>query len=356
MTNKMKPVIGILFDPQMSRAVTRKRTGTERLRFYHKAANKLGIDLFYTSLSQIDLKKRRAKGSLYRGGTLRTKTIALPSVFHNRSMPFDAGGKRKLRALSKYTSIFNRQTRYSKLKIHRLLRGNEHLKPHLPDTAPLNRKTLSSMMHKHDYLFLKPSSGSIGKGIYTLTKRSEKIWVLQASRKKNIVSSGEVYGNLKRRIRFSRYLVQEGIRLAKYGGRPFDLRVSIQRDDSGDWQVTGMVGKVAARGKKVTNIGSGGRAVRAAKLFRSLGLDPDTVSSSVRSVSLDAAKHLSQKLRGLADLGLDIGIDKSGKPYFIEMNGRDQRYSFREAGMRDTWYKTFENPLSYAAYLARRKS
>ncbi|MHA7748742.1 MULTISPECIES: YheC/YheD family protein [Paenibacillus] len=54
-----------------------------------------------------------------------------------------------------------------------------------------------------------------------------------------------------------------------------------------------------------------------------------------------------------ADLGLDIGVDQNGGIKFIEVNGRDQRYSFRKAKMHTTFYKTYETPLKYAKFLLK---
>lgn len=47
------------------------------------------------------------------------------------------------------------------------------------------------------------------------------------------------------------------IALATYKGRPYDLRVSVQRGTTGKWQVTGVVGKVAGAGRHVTNVAKG---------------------------------------------------------------------------------------------------
>ncbi|WP_376768681.1 YheC/YheD family protein [Paenibacillus foliorum] len=45
--------------------------------------------------------------------------------------------------------------------------------------------------------------------------------------------------------------------LATYEGRPFDLRISVQRDASGEWQLTGIVAKIASKKTLLTNIAQG---------------------------------------------------------------------------------------------------
>ena len=57
--------------------------------------------------------------------------------------------------------------------------------------------------------------------------------------------------------------------LATKNGRPFDLRVMVQRHPNAHWQVTGMLAKVAGKGFIVTNIRrSGGKVVTVENAIR----------------------------------------------------------------------------------------
>ncbi|MNC32658.1 hypothetical protein D3C75_810200 [compost metagenome] len=46
-----------------------------------------------------------------------------------------------------------------------------------------------------------------------------------------------------------------------------------------------------------------------------------------------------------------MGVDRAGRVKFIEMNGRDQRYSFRKAGMHAEFFRTYRTPMAYAKRL-----
>jgi len=63
---------------------------------------------------------------------------------------------------------------------------------------------------------------------------------------------------------------------------------------------------------------------------------------------------LGKKLPGLADIGFDMGIDKSGEIKLIEMNGRDQRITFKKAKLANTFYRTYLTPLQYAKFLLKK--
>jgi hypothetical protein len=127
----------------------------------------------------------------------------------------------------------------------------------------------------------------------------------------------------------------------------------VQRDAVGEWQITGIVAKVASKKSFLTNVAQGGKVHRLERILESeySHLEEQEVLNSISEFSLRVACHLGNNLPHMADLGLDVGITLDGFPMFIECNGKDQRYSFREADMRDEWKATYYNPMAYAKYL-----
>lgn len=148
-------------------------------------------------------------------------------------------------------------------------------------------------------------------------------------------------------------MVQQCLPLATIKGRPFDLRISVQRGANGEWGVTGVVAKVASSKQFLTNVAQGGRLRTLTDILNAEypHLDQEIVCRDVTDFSLLVAQQLSIDLPNLADIGLDIAITKDGYPLFIECNGKDQRYSFREANMQECWQATYYNPMAYAKFM-----
>lgn len=71
----------------------------------------------------------------------------------------------------------------------------------------------------------------------------------------------------------------------------------------------------------------------------------------IYDLSLEICQTLEKSHPGFADAGLDIGIDQRGKPWFIEVNFRDLRYSFRSAGEPQMFQNTYFHPMCYAKFL-----
>jgi hypothetical protein len=211
------------------------------------------------------------------------------------------------------------------------------------------------MMSRFASLYIKPQSSSIGRGVIKASRKPGGRWYVQLPSKSFTAGRGAAEHSIDRVARRKHYLIQKAIPLAAYNGKPYDIRVSVQRSTGGGWQVTGMVGKVARRGSHVTNVARGGSVKRCDQLFRGSSLNAASASHSIKSMSLGMVRYLSKRLDRLADVGLDVGITSAGKPYLIELNCRDQRYSFKKANMNDTFYNTYANPLRYAKHVLSRK-
>lgn len=345
--------MGILVDGEVFRGIRHKRTGRENIALYNKAAAKQGMSLVYMSLGHIRPPSGKVMACRWKKGKYTYGKLAIPSVIHNRSMPFSKSARKRLSWLNKTRFVFNAKTRYSKYDIHNMLR--ERFAAHLPATVRYAKHRLPGMMAKYDGLFLKPESGSVGEGILQMKKLPAGTWRLIRQGKRYTGSTQKIRSLVHRIIGRKRYLIQQAIPLARYNNKPYDIRVTVQRGADGDWQLVGMFGKVARKGSGITNVARGGTVRRTDDLFRHSFPYPSLVSANVRQLSLAMARHLGTKLKRLADVGLDMGVDDSGKVYLIEMNARDQRYGFKLAGMRQAYRSTYENPILYGKFVMRSR-
>ncbi len=153
--------------------------------------------------------------------------------------------------------IFNDWNRYGKWDVHTILMKNEELRPHLPETKRASSVNFIEMMEKHKELIIKPNSGSLGGGVVMVEKKDNERWEVCYNQKREAFTNDwpEI---IRKKVTNKNYIIQERIPLAEFQGSPFDLRVSVQKNGFGEWQVTGVVGKVAKIGNYVTNVAKGG--------------------------------------------------------------------------------------------------
>lgn len=357
----VNPYVGILVNDSLYAGIPLGSTKYEAIQFYSDAGREYGITPCYFRMQDVHIHTMRAHAYVQRGKHYHREWIPLPKVIHNRAIYLDHASDQELESWTQHgIHVFNRWNRYSKLQIHQILLLDETIRPHLPGTFPATLKNMKVMMSAYDSIIIKPTNSSIGRGvmkmdrtpggwqlIYPATlKISNKIWRQVRFRKQLPLT-------LLRKIQSRAYLVQQRLPLATYDGRPFDMRVSVQRGGSGDWSVTGIVAKVASRKLFLTNVAQGGEIKTLPDILASdyPFLNTRSVCEQLAQFSLQVARHLSRHLPHLSDLGLDVGITADGYPLFIECNGKDQRYSFREADMMEEWKATYYNPMAYAKYL-----
>lgn len=353
--------VGILLNASVyDRMCQGKSTGHEQIFFYEEAAAAHGLELCYLKLSSLAAgrPKDRVPALVRQGSHFTRRVVETPAVIHNRAIHLDSRSRSRLETLSRRgTDIFNLHTRYDKLMLHRLLEQNPVIRPHLPLTERAVPAMLEQLMREYPALIVKPSNGSVGQGIMLLSLSEQGKWRWKYRSAKTGAWRTQYFrsrlpAELVRRLRKRSYLVQYFLPLAKYQGRPFDIRVSVQKDESGLWQTTGMVAKVARTGAFLTNVAQGGKVATMEQIFADFpGWNGAELQDRISQLSLQIAEFLDSRLPGLADLGLDMGIMEDGHLIFIEANGRDQRYSFGEAGMHEVWKAVYRNPLGYARFL-----
>ncbi|SDX16283.1 Glycosyltransferase Family 4 [Marininema mesophilum] len=345
--------VGVLISRPFFKDCLRGRFLFESFDLYKTHAYRAGIEPVFFRLSDISFQDRTVWGVVGKGESYERRRVPLPGLIHNRVKPMfgDLDRWSRLRDLPGVT-LFNEDNRLDKWVVHRMLREDPVVSEHLPETARASVSAMNELFLRHRSLYLKPSNKSLGMGIRRLERRGEKVNVILAERRKQfLLERTSLMNKLDRWTSGGSYLLQQGLRLITYNNKPVDIRVSVQRGADGEWVVSGMVAKVGPAGGVTTNVALGGKAHLLDPILKTLGKDLEKTREEISRVTIRAAEVLAKSNPGLADLGLDVGIDDLGRVWIIEVNGRDFRITFRQAKDWTAWSNTFARPMQYAAFL-----
>lgn len=196
------------------------------------------------------------------------------------------------------------------------------MKHYVPDTDWLKPSSLQRMLQAYSSVYIKPDVGRKGTGIIRVKKLNAKQAEIYYQQTRSLCSPDEVLPQIQRILNpKKKYIIQQGVDLATYRQRPFDVRVVLQKP-LGRWRATLMSAKVAPhKSSIVTNIAKGAKDHNLYKLLRET--DQSLNSSEVMRDLLDVSYQIAQILDSrypLKILGLDLGVDKKGKVWFIEAN------------------------------------
>lgn len=224
----------------------------------------------------------------------------------------------------------------------KVLLGNDDVRTHILDTRKFSKSALKTMLKLYGMVYVKPEIGTYGKGVIRAEQRREDEYTYQlGTTEKSFWDYETFYHSLLRATSKKSYLIQKGIHLVKYKKLCFDIRVMVQLSPKGDWETTGLIGRVAAPEKIVTNYHSGGKLMDVKRLFGShlSSSEIEKVMIKLDKLGVATAKHLHTKYPGIRQIGLDIGFDDSWIPWIIEVNTNPDPYIFNKLSDKSMYRK-----------------
>lgn len=359
------PVIGIMTGV-INRPASPFGSRTEYIKQIMRAGNKSGIIYAFTPRS-INWEDGTVIGYfLNKAGNFTRRKVSLPDVVHNR-LPSRAQEKSaqiiqiKERLMRRRIPLFN-WSFFDKWDVYHMLEGTSEAKKYVPESiiGPSSDQ-IKQMLEHHKFIYLKPTSGSLGKGIYRLTHNSKKGYFARFRRNgKNVLLRFKTFSDMMkllgyRKGRLSKYVAQQGVRLVEIDKCPIDFRYHLVKNGQGKWVVAGIGAKKAGRGAVTTHIRSGGRLLTPEQALRRIYNDEQ--ASKVLSQSKEAAIKLAEAIERnypylLGELGLDIGIDNKNHIWMFEANAKPGRSIFKHPSLKEQGKSTIHYLIEYCSYLS----
>lgn len=295
-----------------------------------------------------------------------TFILPFPDVIYDRGL-FPRGIKRSSasqarKILRNYPGVklFN-PAFFGKWKTHKLLSKHDELQKYLPDTRFFTSPAdVTELLEIHGTVFLKPSGGSSGRGIIRisggLNGYAANYRTARHVRRVEFKDTEKLKHYIQQFVGETRYIVQQGLSLAKIHDRPFDIRVLMQRNLEGLWKRTGMAARVAGEGNYISNIHAGGNAVKISSLLPLVFPDHKKVQAirtEINRVTSLIASWVSVEGNPLfGEIAVDLGIDDTGRVWVIELNAIPGRTVFRRIGAAQVHSQAISRPMEYACYLS----
>ncbi|WEK55311.1 MAG: YheC/YheD family protein [Candidatus Cohnella colombiensis] len=301
-----------------------------------------------------------------RGGWVR-RVVPLPDVVYNRlssrraetTVPITS---LRERFIKRKIPFFN-WSFFNKSDVYKLLDNEPEALRHLPES--INNPTterIKEMLEKHQFLYYKPSGGSLGNGIYRLTYHPRRGYFIRYRRNgSNVLLRFNSFNALMRMLRarhgsgLNNYVVQQGIRLMEIDSCPIDFRFHMHKDGNNKWVVAGIGAKKAGRGSVTTHIKNGGSLMTPEQaLQRTFGSNTDSILQEAKSVAIKLSESIERNYaHTLGELGLDIGIDREGAVWMFEANAKPGRSIFKHPALKDQGKASLEYILDHCLYLSK---
>lgn len=309
-----------------------------------QAGQEMGFTVYVLPVDRLTLNRRQLRGYVYHNGSKRwmQKWMPFPNIIYNR-IPFrsdeeNAEVKMKLAACQKNSDLilFN-PTFFNKWELNKWLRRSKATKSYIPLTRRLgSASALEEILQQHSYLYLKPESGKAGKGIMTIVKKNNNSLPYRLNIQEKTYSTTfncstfkKLWARIQQECGDTPYIVQQGIPLATYRNRKFDLRALIQKNGSGNWEITGLGARIAGSTSITTHVPRGGSIDEPLKLLTH-AFNTSEAHNIIDKAYKVAIKIANQIERGanyrLGEMSMDIGVDIAGNVWFFEANAKPMKF------------------------------
>jgi len=336
------PVVGIFVSIDHFWSVKGKERPSSAIQ-YIKASSKEGCFCYYFSLKDIDWVQNKIKGYSYIVSSKKwgNRWFPIPDVIYDRHGNFPNKDRKamlneirtKLRNYKNIKFINSRNSLGGKWEECRRLSKYREIKDMIPETIVYKEfNDVVHMLNRHKFIFLKSIFGSLGTSVLSIKQEPEGYRInfndsgLKEIVVKDILEVEKIISDFKGGRKF---IIQQGIKLLKYNGRHFDLRMQMQKDDSGLWKAIIHYVRVAKGNFTITNYALGGEAALYQHIYPSLnneeGKETIPDKDKLSDAAMKIANCIDREFGPQGELGIDLGIDMHGKMWFIEVNEKPSK-------------------------------
>ena len=176
------------------------------------------------------------------------------------------------------------------------------------------------MIDEHGKVILKPIFGSKGNNVYQVSKKRRKFVVNHLNETKKY-SKRKFKQLLSSKFKKDRTIIQKYIISRTNKDEPFDCRVRLEKNGKGEWKTAIFLVRIGSNNKIVSNVKRGGSVSKLSSFLK--GNFPDNaeeIETNIKNIARQFPPKLEEMLdQNLVGLGLDLGIDQTGKPYLFEV-------------------------------------
>ena len=288
------------------------------------------------------------------GGWVR-KTFPLPDVVYNRLSSRKAEKSAgmegfKERFVRRGIPLFN-WSFFDKWDVYKMLDGDDAFRFVPESRINPSADQIKEMLDKHKFIYLKPTAGSLGIGIFRVTYNPKRGYFVRYRKagKNVLIRYGKFDGLMQMlgtgRGRLTNYVAQQGIRLIEIDSCPIDFRFHLTKNGNNNWIVAAIGAKKSGKGSVTTHIRNGGQLMTPEQVLRQIyGSRAEQVLTNAKETAIKLAEGIENNYNHLlGELGFDIGIDQSEKIWMFEANAKPGRSIFKHPSLKEGDVATLQN-------------
>ncbi|WP_246938891.1 YheC/YheD family protein [Bacillus pinisoli] len=317
-TEKIQPLVGIITSNHKTRGFAGNAAAFQRIQLALQQTG--GLSYVFTPS---EWRHDEVTGYVYdfRQNKWVEGHFPIPDLVYNR-IPFRAQEQfDDVQYVKEYCQLQNipyfNDSFLRKEQVFQWLSQNPALLPHLPETRILSKlEDFQYMVKKYEQIYLKPSKGKKGKGIYVINKNERQLWNVKTVQDSHLnLSMDTLLDDWVLPTITKNYIIQQAISPLKWNGARFDYRVLVHRKNQEEFIVSGIGVRQSQLQDVTTHVPTGGKIIS----FHDLPYqkDKEVITWLANEVGRSLAQHLH-----IGEFSIDIGKCKKGNLYVFEVNSK----------------------------------
>lgn len=326
---------------------------------YYRVAVDEGFDeIIVFTPEDVDLSKQKILAYVHQNGKWIRREQSYPIIGYDVGYYHDNKTIQKVNKIKRHipfmgAALGNKSSIQARLSRSPIIKN--HLIPTLIAHTP---SSLKKMLKKYQTIILKPVQGMGGKDIIKISSHDQR-FLMQYEDQQQILTKDGLLGRLSRIYKGRKVLIQKWIDIRDKQERVYDIRILMQKNNEGKWNLTGMGLRLGTDNKITSNLKSGGQALEAYPfLEEQYGEElAKKLYQDITSLSYHTATFLDNKAKkALVELGLDMAIDRDKQIWIIEVNNKPGKTIFKHIQNEVADKQSIRLPIQYAKHLLFKKS
>ncbi|WP_062050200.1 YheC/YheD family protein [Bacillus sp. JCM 19034] len=307
---------------------------------------------YYFTPKDIDYEEKVIRGYFYENKEWVPKLVEYPDVIYDRLRTRGLKGfemvYRELEEIPFTNEFFGNSI--SKLEVYNQLRSTGMLDDYIIPYKKVERvKDIFHYLNNYERIILKPEVGSFANGVHYIEKVDHSNYLVALKEQKKEYSELGLNDYLRSLVKKGVFIVQEYIETRTKEGNPFDIRVHLMKDGSGDWSFVESYPRIGVGFATILVPSKGGYMSKLTGfLQRNFENKYSYLESKIKEVSHKIAvefEHLYQE--NVQEVALDLAIDPNAEIKLIEVNVNKPGINYYE-------FEVAKHVIPYAIQLAKK--
>jgi hypothetical protein len=318
---------------------------------FYNSCEDMHVRLIKFMKKGIDWNRKKIRGIALKNGKWMEAECSFPDCIYNRYYTSSKHISSRLEAFIGKGKVFNSFTLFDKYLVYKIL-SESKLKHTIIPSFDYRPDLLLSILRQKGTALIKPALGAMGSSVYKIVVDGSifKLYLQTTLFPQVFHNSDELIAYIGKLTDKRRFIIQPFINFTKVKGQMFDVRMLVQKNGRGQWDITADMSRVCFKESFVSNFVYALQTAEEALAGIENGSE---VLSTIEEISIHAANVLERRLGLLGEISVDFGIDMDYKPWIIEVNGKPYKQVFSEFG-NGTFERVFRTPIEYALYLAKQ--